>query len=106
LILGVAYKRDIGDVRESPAFDIIHLLRAKGADVIYHDPYVPHLVEEGFYLASVALDAETVVAADCVVVVADHQWYDWEWLARNAQLVVDTRNALRDVSDGARVVKL
>jgi UDP-N-acetyl-D-glucosamine dehydrogenase len=106
LILGVAYKRDVGDVRESPAIDIIRLLQAKGADLAYHDPYVPHLVHEEIDLRSVALDADTVHAADCIVVVTDHHGYDWAWLTQHARLIVDTRNALRGVSGPARVVKL
>jgi UDP-N-acetyl-D-glucosamine dehydrogenase len=106
VILGVAYKRDVGDVRESPAIDIIRLLRAKGADLAYHDPYVPHLVHEEIDLRSVAFNAEVITAADCVVVVTDHHWYDWAWLAQHARLIVDTRNVLRGVPVPAQVVKL
>lgn len=105
LVLGAAYKRDVGDVRESPALDVIHLLRGRGADVVYHDPYIPTMFLDGDELSSVELSAETVAAADCVVVVTDHTVYDWEWLTANARLIVDTRNAVGS-SGVARVVRL
>ena len=95
LILGVAYKKDIGDLRESPALDIIHLLQEKGAVVYYHDPHVPAFDHDGLTMTCVSdLDA-ALQAADCVVVVTDHATYDWEAVARQARLVVDTRNVLR-----------
>lgn len=107
LILGVAYKRNVNDVRESPAFEIMHVLQGKGAQVCYHDPYVPHLREAGWDLQSIELDEATLANADCVVVVTDHTCYDWQWIADHAQLVVDTRNALRNVhAPKAQVVKL
>ncbi len=105
LVLGAAYKRDVGDVRESPALDVIHLLRGRGADVAYNDPHIPTMRLDGYQLSSVELSAEVVAAADCVVVVTDHSAYDWEWLAANARLIVDTRNAV-DSSGAARVVRL
>ncbi len=105
LVLGAAYKRDVGDVRESPALDVIHLLRGRGADVVYNDPYIPTMFLDGDELSSVELSAETVAAADCVVVVTDHTVYDWEWLTANARLIVDTRNAVGS-SGAARVVRL
>lgn len=105
LVLGAAYKRDVGDVRESPALDVIHLLRGRGADVVYNDPYIPTMFLDGDELSSVELSAETVAAADCVVVVTDHTVYDWEWLTTNARLIVDTRNAVGS-SGTARVVRL
>lgn len=95
LILGVAYKRDVGDVRESPALDIIHLLQGRGAEIAYHDPYVPDLAHEGFPLSSIELDEQTVREADCVVVITDHSSYDWDWIANHAGLIVDTRHAVK-----------
>ncbi|MBV9280899.1 MAG: nucleotide sugar dehydrogenase [Chloroflexi bacterium] len=96
LVLGVAYKRDVSDVRESPALDIIQLLARKGAQVTYDDPHVPTLEHEGLSLASVSdLDA-ALDAADCAVIVTDHSAYDWERIGRRARLVVDTRHALAD----------
>jgi UDP-N-acetyl-D-glucosamine dehydrogenase len=95
LIIGVAYKRDIEDIRESPALDIIRLLEDQGARVSYHDPYVPTFAEDGHQATSVPLTAEIVAAADCVVIVTDHSSLDYELIRRHAEVVVDTRNALR-----------
>jgi UDP-N-acetyl-D-glucosamine dehydrogenase len=94
LVLGVAYKRDIDDIRESPALDIIRLLEDQGARVSYSDPYVPVLAEEGHEFRSVALDSKTVAAADCVMIVTDHTAVDYRMIKHHAKLVVDTRNAL------------
>jgi UDP-N-acetyl-D-glucosamine dehydrogenase len=95
LVLGVAYKKDIDDIRESPALDVIELLRAKGADVRYHDPYVPSLSHNGHGQTSEPdLDA-ALDAADCVVIVTVHSVYDWPAVLRRARLVVDTRHVQR-----------
>jgi UDP-N-acetyl-D-glucosamine dehydrogenase len=94
LVLGVAYKRDIDDIRESPALDIIRLLEGQGARVSYSDPYVPVLAEEGHEFRSVALDSKTVAAADCVMIVTDHTAVDYRMIKHHAKLVVDTRNAM------------
>jgi UDP-N-acetyl-D-glucosamine dehydrogenase len=94
LVLGVAYKRDIDDIRESPALDIIRLLEGQGARVIYHDPHVPCFAEDGHEYRSVALTPETVRVADCVMVVTDHSAIDYRMIRREAKLVVDTRNAM------------
>ena len=107
LVLGVAYKRDVNDVRESPAFEIIETLMSKGGRISYHDPYVPHLAHDSFTLDAISLNEAALSASDCVVVVTDHSTYDWQWIAAHARLVVDTRNALRDTSaPQAEVVKL
>jgi UDP-N-acetyl-D-glucosamine dehydrogenase len=90
LVLGVAYKPDIGDMRESPAVKIISLLRNAGADVSYHDPHVPAVAEHGLELSSVAYEPD---AYDCVVIVTDHTALDYEQLVDEAKLVVDLRNA-------------
>ena len=96
-ILGVAYKRDIDDVRESPALDIIHLLGRRGASVSYSDPFVPKLRAEGVLPAALeAIEAERgATEADCVVIVTDHKAFDYPRLLERARLVVDTRNALK-----------
>jgi UDP-N-acetyl-D-glucosamine dehydrogenase len=94
LVLGVAYKKDIDDIRESPAIDVIRLLQQRGADVVYHDPWVPELQEDGMALRSVPLTRETLRGADCVVVVTDHSNVDYGLVAREAPIVVDTRHAL------------
>jgi len=88
LLLGVSYKKDIGDMRESPALKLIQLLRVAGADLFYHDPHVPELPQLG--LASVPLDP---AAYDAVVIVTDHSSIDYEQLVEDADLVVDLRNA-------------
>ena len=107
LILGVAYKRNVDDVRESPAFEIMQLLVERGAEVSYHDPFVPHLVHKGFTRDSIDLDDAALSEADCVVIVTDHSSYDLSRVVAHAQLNVDTPNALRGVPAGrARIVKL
>jgi UDP-N-acetyl-D-glucosamine dehydrogenase len=93
LVLGVAYKPNVGDLRESPALDIIHLLQEKGADVRYHDPYVPQFRHDGVIMTSVDDLGAALQAADCTVVVTDHSAYEWEVVRAQAQLIVDTRNA-------------
>ncbi|MGC8839511.1 MAG: nucleotide sugar dehydrogenase [Anaerolineae bacterium] len=112
LLLGVAYKADVGDVRESPALDLLHLLRAKGADVAYHDPYVPSVVLDGppegpVRLECAPLERQTLQWSDCVVIVTPHSTYDWEWVVENSRLVVDTRNATRGLgTNPGRIVRL
>jgi UDP-N-acetyl-D-glucosamine dehydrogenase len=94
LVLGVAYKRDIEDIRESPALDIIRLLEGQGARVSYFDPHVPRFREDGHEFRSVDLTPELVAGADCVMVVTDHSSVDYRMIRRKAKLVVDTRNAV------------
>ena len=94
LVLGVAYKRNIEDIRESPALDIIRLLEGQGARVSYFDPHVPRFREDGQEFRSVELTPEVVAAADCVIVVTDHTAVDYRMIKRHAKLVVDTRNAI------------
>lgn len=94
LVLGVAYKKDVSDVRESPALDIIHLLEEKGADVTYHDPYVPSFQHEGLEMtASTDLNL-AIENADALVIVTDHSCYDWQEIAEKSALIVDTRHVL------------
>jgi UDP-N-acetyl-D-glucosamine dehydrogenase len=94
MVLGVAYKKDIDDIRESPALDVIRLLEQRGAVVSYHDPHVAKLHEDGVELTSVPLNAQTLRAADCVVVVTDHSGIDYALVGSEAPVVVDTRHAL------------
>jgi UDP-N-acetyl-D-glucosamine dehydrogenase len=103
-ICGVAYKRDIDDVRESPALDIIHLLTQRGAQVTYSDPYVSTLQFDGTDLRSQDLGTAARIA-DCVVIVTDHKAVDYEALVRDAQLIVDTRNSLKRF-DSPNIVRL
>jgi UDP-N-acetyl-D-glucosamine dehydrogenase len=94
LVLGVAYKKDIDDVRESPALDILRLLAERGAAVAYHDPHVPRVRVNGGFTDSIPLTAAALAAADCVVIATDHSTVDYDAVAANARLVVDTRNAM------------
>lgn len=95
LVLGVAYKPDIDDIRESPALDIIRLLEGQGAEVAYHDPHVARFREDGHEFCSVPLTADRLAGADVVMVVTDHAAIDWNLVRQHARRVVDTRNALR-----------
>jgi UDP-N-acetyl-D-glucosamine dehydrogenase len=102
-IYGVAYKRDIEDVRESPALDIIHLLQKRGAIISFSDPHVPEIrLENGALLAP---DASAMKTADCAVIVTDHASFDYEALVAEAALIVDTRNALKSFKS-ERIVRL
>ena len=94
LVLGVAYKKDIDDIRESPALDVIRLLHQRGANVCYHDPFVGKVTEDGLELASVPLTAATLEKVDCVIVVTDHSNVDYGLVAKHARAVVDTRHVL------------
>jgi len=94
LVLGVAYKKDIDDVRESPALDIIALLKDKGADIRYHDPHVPQFSYNGLTLTSEPDLNAALEEADCVVIVTDHSDYDWREVQKRASLLVDTRHVL------------
>jgi UDP-N-acetyl-D-glucosamine dehydrogenase len=106
LVLGVAYKKDINDLRESPALDVITELAARHAQVTYHDPWVPAIAVNGLSLETQPLTAESLQAADCVVITTDHTSFDWDFVSANARLVVDTRNALKGRSGAARVIRL
>src|ERR1043165_4398770 len=107
LVLGVAYKKDIDDVRESPALDVIRLLEEQGATVHFHDPYIKCVREDGRMREGVALTAEQLAQADAVVVVTDHRAVDYQLVVDNAGLIVDSRNVTRGLKKGkARVVSL
>jgi UDP-N-acetyl-D-glucosamine dehydrogenase len=109
LLLGVAYKKDINDVRESPALSIIERLRAKGADVRYHDPFVTEVQFDEESLQSVPLTNDELKSADCVIIVTDHSEIDYKRVCSLAPLIVDTRNALNgDVrrESSARIIRL
>ena len=98
LVLGVAYKKDIDDLRESPALTIIELLQKEGVEVSYNDPYFPSIGKGRHYdLQMKCAPLEDVVKYDCVLIVTDHSDYDYEWIAQHASLVVDTRNAMKGI---------
>jgi UDP-N-acetyl-D-glucosamine dehydrogenase len=104
LVLGVAYKKDVDDPRESPAFEIMEHLQQRGAHVSYNDPYIPALPPMRHHhirMQSQPLTAELLAAQDCVVVVTDHSVYRFEWIVGHCQAIVDTRNATEGVEPGA-----
>jgi UDP-N-acetyl-D-glucosamine dehydrogenase len=107
LVLGVTYKPDIDDLRESPALDVIGLLAKKGAKISYHDPYVPHLKHDDWELECVTDLLAAAQAVDCVVVITNHSSYDYAGLLQAAHLIVDTRNALGSAGrESPKVVRL
>jgi UDP-N-acetyl-D-glucosamine dehydrogenase len=107
LILGVAYKRDIEDVRESPALDVIRLLQEQGADVVFHDPHVPVIREDGHELRGIELSIKELEQADAVVIITDHRAVDYKFVADHAALIIDSRNATSKLdASGARIVRL
>lgn len=106
LILGVAYKRDIADVRNSPALKIVELLLARGAEVSYHDPFVAALKVQDRSYVSAPLSHDLLGGADCVVIVTDHSAVDYEAVAEKAKLVVDTRGVLRTLGLKSSLEKL
>jgi len=95
-LYGVAYKRDVGDIRESPALDIIELLARRGADITYSDPFVPALTHDGHLYAAIGEREALAATPDCVVICTDHAGFDWAALVASGIPIVDTRNALRD----------
>ncbi len=107
LVLGVAYKPDIDDMRESPALDVIRLMQQKGTVVVYHDPYIPHFDHDGLEMESVTDLMAEVKLADCVMIVTNHKAYDYPAVLEAARLVVDTRNALGQLGkDNPKVKRL
>jgi UDP-N-acetyl-D-glucosamine dehydrogenase len=92
----------VGDIRESPALDLIELLQGKGVEVTYNDPHVAQIELAGNVLNSVTLDEEALKTADCVVITTDHSTYDWQWVVDNSQLIIDTRNATGSITTDKR----
>ena len=111
LLLGMAYKKDVDDPRESPGFELLDLLLKKGAVVQYNDPHIPVLPKMRHWphlqpLHSLPLTGDTLAAQDCVLIVTDHSAYDYPWIVEHSRLVVDTRNATRHVTQGReKIVK-
>jgi UDP-N-acetyl-D-glucosamine dehydrogenase len=104
LILGVAYKRDISDVRESPALDVITLLKQQGAKVVYNDPYVPLVKFDTGDMKSSKLTKQLLSSAVCTVIVTNHSDYDYDTIVKNSNLVFDTRNATKNVKTGKKKI--
>ncbi len=109
LILGVAYKKDVDDPRESPSFELMDLLRARGAILNYNDPHIPKLPRVRHHkvpdMTSTPLSPELLAAQDCVLIATDHSAYDYDMIVRHARLVVDTRNATRNVRQGREKIR-
>ena len=110
LILGVAYKKDVDDPRESPSFELMDLLQSAGADVSYNDPHIPKLPAMRHYdvpdLTSQNLTPELLADQDCVLIATNHSDYDYEFIATHATLIIDTRNACKDIVEArAKIVK-
>ncbi|MFL7812923.1 MAG: nucleotide sugar dehydrogenase [Anaerolineales bacterium] len=107
LVLGAAYKPDIDDLRESPALDVIGLLQQGGAEVSYHDPFIPKLHHENIDLSSVPDLMDAVSQADCVVIVTNHSQYDYQAIYEKARCIMDSRNALGEIAKGdPKVIRL
>jgi UDP-N-acetyl-D-glucosamine dehydrogenase len=107
LVLGVAYKPDIDDVRESPALDVIGLLQQHGADVTYHDPFIPEISDDNIILSSVPDLMKAVKDTDCVVIITNHSQYDYQKIYQNANTIMDARNALGSIGkDDPKVTRL
>jgi UDP-N-acetyl-D-glucosamine dehydrogenase len=116
LVLGVAYKKDIDDMRESPALSIIDLLRARGAEITYHDPYVEEVtfdhaytIGDGEPLRNTELTDDLIKSSDCVIICTEHSTVDYHRVCQLADLIVDTRNALNvETRNGskAKIVRL
>ncbi len=96
--LGVAYKRDVNDIRESPALEVLHRLHEKGALIFYSDPHVPRLELADQQLHSLELTPATLRSMDCIAVLTDHSTFDYAMIAAHSPLVIDSRNALREFS--------
>ncbi len=99
LVLGVAYKKDIKDTRESPALDVIKLLEQRGGEVLYNDPFVPYLKMDDLDQKSVKLTEKLLRSCDCAVIVTDHSSYNYRWIVAHSRLVMDTRNATKNVKE-------
>ncbi|MDP3790222.1 MAG: nucleotide sugar dehydrogenase, partial [Candidatus Omnitrophota bacterium] len=106
LIMGVAYKKDVKDLRESPALEVISLLLKKCAFVSYYDPYLPYLKIHGLNLKSSGFNKEAFKNSDCVVIVTDHSGVDYKFVAKNARLIVDARNVLKDIKDRKNIIRI
>jgi len=107
LLLGVSFKPNVADARNSPALKLLELLQRQGIDVVYHDPLIPRLTLGGTEFESVPLTPEVLAGVDCVLIHTDHGGFDHEWIVKHAPLVFDTRNATREVKEGRdKVVRL
>ncbi len=107
LLLGLAYKKDVDDPRESPSFKLIELLQEKGAEVIYNDPHIPTIPlvrKYSFSMDSTELTPETLAAVDCILLATNHSAYDYQFIMEHADLIIDTRNAFTGLKGAAEKV--
>jgi nucleotide sugar dehydrogenase len=105
LILGVSYKPDVGDIRESPSMKVMNHLHRRGAKILFHDPFVESVTVNGAVILRSRLSGQVLAGVDCVALLTPHSSYDLEWLARHAHLIFDSRNAFGDAA-GANVMRL
>lgn len=106
LLCGIAYKKDVRDLRESPVFEIIEILKHHGAHISYYDPYFPYFKIDEIDMKCVKFDQKTLKSFDCTVIVTDHSKIDYKFLAKNSRAVIDTRNALKDIRNRHNIVLL
>lgn len=106
LLSGIAYKKDVQDLRESPVFEVIDILNNHEAKISYYDPYFPYFKVEGIDLKCVKFNSKVLRSFDCVVIITDHSNVDYQFIAKNSKLVVDTRNALKDVRNRANIIRI
>ena len=106
LLVGVAYKKDVKDLRESPALEIIDILKKRGALISYYDPYLPYLKIDGINLKSVPFDKNSFKDSDCVVITTDHSNVDYKFIVENSKLIVDTRNVLKGIKGKSNIMRL
>lgn len=107
LVLGAAYKKDVDNMRESPAVHVIELLQGRGAKVDYHDPYVPKLPKlrgHTLNMTSIRLDKKAIKKYDCAVIITDHSCSDYKWLAKESRLLVDSRGSVKGIN-GKNIVQ-
>lgn len=106
LVLGVAYKKDVSDARESPAYEVIRLLLEKGAKITYNDPYISDFIVDGKKFLSRELNKELLNRVDCVVILADHSCYDYDFITKNSKVILDTRNATKNCKNRKNIILL
>ena len=106
LLIGVAYKKDVQDLRESPAFEIIEILKKNEAKILYYDPYFPYVKVDDIDLKRAKFTKEVLASADCVVIVTDHSNIDYQFIAKNSKIVIDTRNALKDIKNRSNIIRI
>ena len=103
LLAGIAYKKDVRDLRESPVFPVIDLLREHKAQISYYDPYFPYLKIDDIDLKCIRLNKKTLKTFDCIVIITDHSNVDYKFIADNSKLIIDTRNALKDIKNRSNI---